>query len=249
MPDHHVRQFLGIRVAGHHVADVLPLAQHRHAVGQRLHLVHLVGDDDNRLAGVAHVAQDGEELVLLLRGQHGGRLIQNQDISAAIQHLDNFNRLLLRNGHIVNLLVRVDIKAILVADFPNFADGGLHIQLFIQTEDDVFRRREHIHQLKVLMNHADAQMERLLRGGDGHGLAVDVDFALVGVVNSGEHVHQCSFAASILAQQRKNFAAVNIQTHLIIGQHRAKALGHIANADGCGSLFQPAHSFMIANRK
>ena len=60
---------------------------------------------------------------------------------------------------------------------------------------------------------------------------------------------QACFAASILAQQRKNFAAVNIQTHLIIGQHRAKALGHIANADGCGSLFQPAHSFMIANRK
>ena len=78
MPDHHVCQFFGIRVAGHHVADVLPLAQHRHAVGQRLHLVHLVGDNDNRLAGVAHVAQDGEELVRLLRGQHSGRLIQNQ---------------------------------------------------------------------------------------------------------------------------------------------------------------------------
>ena len=95
MPDHHVRQFFGIRVAGHHVADVLPLAQHCYAVRQRLHLVHLVGDDDNRLARVAHVAQDGEELVRLLRGQHGGRFIQNQDIRAAIQHLDDFNRLLL----------------------------------------------------------------------------------------------------------------------------------------------------------
>ena len=67
-------------VFGGHVADELTVAEYRHAVGKRLDLVHLVRDDDDGLARVAHVAQHGEELVRLLRGQHGGRLVKNEDV-------------------------------------------------------------------------------------------------------------------------------------------------------------------------
>ena len=64
------------------VADVLALAQHGHAVGDLQHLVQLMRDDDEGLAVGLHVAHDGEELVRLLRGQHGGGLVQDEDVRA-----------------------------------------------------------------------------------------------------------------------------------------------------------------------
>ena len=73
----------------------MALAQHRHPVGQGLHLVHLVGDDDDGLARVAHVAQYGEELVRLLGGEDGGGLVQDEDVRAAVEHLDDLDGLLL----------------------------------------------------------------------------------------------------------------------------------------------------------
>ena len=35
----------------------------------------------------AHVAQHAEQLLRLLRGQHGRRLVQNQDVRPAVKHL------------------------------------------------------------------------------------------------------------------------------------------------------------------
>ena len=46
--------------------------------------VELVGDDDQGLAVGLHVAHDGEQLVRLLRGQHGGGLVQNQNIGTCL---------------------------------------------------------------------------------------------------------------------------------------------------------------------
>ena len=100
---HHVRQGLLVGILGGHVADVFALAQHRHPVGDLQHLVELVGDDDEGLSVRLHVAHDGEELVGLLRGQHGGGLVQNQDVGAAVEDLDDLHRLLLGDGHLVDL--------------------------------------------------------------------------------------------------------------------------------------------------
>ena len=54
--DHHIGQRLLVGVLRGDVADVLALAQHRHAVGHGEHLMQLVGDDDERLAVRFHVA-------------------------------------------------------------------------------------------------------------------------------------------------------------------------------------------------
>ena len=52
-----------------------------------------------------------EEPVGLLGGQHGGGLIQDQDVGAPVEDLDDLHRLLLRHGHVVDLLVGVDAKS------------------------------------------------------------------------------------------------------------------------------------------
>ena len=72
---HHIGEGLLVGILGHHIADVLALAQHRHAVGHREHLMQLVGDDDDGLAVRFHVAHHAKELLRFLRRKNGGWFI------------------------------------------------------------------------------------------------------------------------------------------------------------------------------
>ena len=201
MTHHHVSQGLLIGVFCHHITDVLTLTQNGHAVGHVQHLMELVRNDNQGFAVGLHVAHNGKQLVGLLRRQYGGRLIQNQNIRAAVEHLHDFDGLLLGNRHIVDLHVGVDFEAVLLADVFDLLAGVIQIQLTLQTKDDVFRSGEQIDQLEVLMDHADSKVKSVLGGGYGHGLAVNIDPSLIGIVDAGEHIHQCGLAAAVLAQQ------------------------------------------------
>ena len=161
-----------------------------------------MGDDDHGLAVVAHVAQHGKELIRLLGGQHRRRLVQNQDVRPAVEHLYDLHRLLLADGHIVDLLSGIHVKAIGVADLPHLFGYGLQIQppRLVQAENDVFRRAEHVHKLEVLVDHADAQVKGVPGGADHDLFAVHGNGALIREIDAGEHVHQRGLAAAVFAQ-------------------------------------------------
>ena len=238
MTDHHVRHFLRVGVLGEHVAHELAVAQHGHAVAERLDLVHLVRDDDDGLAVVAHAAQDGEELVRLLRGEHGGRLVEDEDVRTAVERLDDLDRLLLGHGHIVDLLVRVEVEAVALADAADARGRGLEIELFIEAERDVLSGGEDVDQLEVLVDHADAVAVGIARGADDDLLAVDEDLSLVGEVNAREHVHERGLAAAVFAEQRQDLAPVDIEPDAVIGDDGAEALGDVAHFDRCNLVVQ-----------
>ena len=143
-----------------------------------------------------------DELVRFLRCEHGGGLIKDEDIRPAVEDFDDLDRLLLRNGHIVNFLIRVDVKAVLVADVLDFLARLGDIELTFEAENDVLRRGEEIDELEVLVDHADAVFERILGGGDRYRFAMNVDLPLIGEVDTGEHIHQRGLAAAVFAQQR-----------------------------------------------
>ena len=84
-----------------------------------------MGYDDDGFPVIAHIAQNREKLVCLLRGQNSGRLIQDQDIRVAVENLDDLHGLLLGHGHIVDLLVRIQIETIHGADLTYAGGGGL----------------------------------------------------------------------------------------------------------------------------
>ena len=204
---HHLGELLGVGVGCVDGADVLALAEDGHPVGEGHDLVELVGDDDDGLAVGAHVAQDGEELFGLLGGKDGGGLIQNQDVRPPVEHLEDLHRLLLRHRHVVDLFAGIDVKAVLFADLLHPAGGGPEIEgpLPLQAQDDVLCRGEHVHQLEVLGDHADAQGVGVLGGADGDLPPAHADVSLVWEVDAGDHVHQGGLAASVRAPDRYNF--------------------------------------------
>ena len=134
--------------------------------------------------------------------------------------------------------MRINLKAVL---FGQGADVALHLphvqpQLSRKAQNDVFGRGQHVHQLKMLMNHADAQSEGVLGRADDHLAALHIDMARVRKINAGQHVHQRRLAAAVLAQHAQNFAAAHGQVHVLIGDHRAEMLGDAAHLDHCVGL-------------
>ena len=242
MAHHHVGHFLGVGVLCGHVAYKVTVAENGDPVGKVLNLVHLVGDDDHGLASVAHIAQNGKELVGLLGGENGGRLVQNQDVSPAVENLYYLNGLLLGHGHIVNLLVGVHLKAVGIADLTYLCGGGLQIQFALKAEDYIFSGGEHVHQLEVLVYHADAKIESISGRADDDRLSVNCDLALVGEIDAGEHIHKRGLAAAVFAQQRKDLAPVDVKPDLVVGYHRAKGLCDISHCYCGGLVVQRLHS-------
>ena len=227
------------------------MAQNGHPVRQALHLVHLVGNDDNGLAVIPHGPEHRKELVGLLGSQHGGGLIQDQDIRPTVEDLHNLHRLLLGNGHIVDLLIGVHIEAVGIADGLDLLRHLVHIQppRLLQAQDNVLRGGEHIHQFKMLVDHADAVGEGVLRGADQGLFSVNKDLSLVREIDAGKHIHEGGLAAAVFAQQGQDLPLVNVQPHPVVGQGGAEALGNIPHLNCRLFLFQVGHSFVFECRK
>ena len=56
-------------------------------------------------------AQDLEQLRRLLRREHGGRLVEDQDVRLAVERLQDLDALLLADGDVLDARVRVDVEA------------------------------------------------------------------------------------------------------------------------------------------
>ena len=84
------------------------------AIGE--HLVELVGDEDQGVALVLELAQVGEQRVDLLRHQHGGRLVEDDDLGAAVEHLEDLDALALADAEGLDQLVGVEPEAVALGD-------------------------------------------------------------------------------------------------------------------------------------
>ena len=106
--DHQARQpFLG-RARGGQGLDLLAAPEHGDPVGDLGHLVQLVADEDDRLALVGQALDDREQLLRLLRRQHGGRLVEDEDVGAAVERLQDLDPLLLADRDVLDVGAWVD---------------------------------------------------------------------------------------------------------------------------------------------
>ena len=101
---------------------------------------------------------------------------------------------------------------------------------------DVFGDRKRMHQLEMLMHHADPSRDRLDRRRKGLRIAVDDDLTGIGLVNPGEDVHQGGFAGAVFAEQCMNLAAQHFEIDRLIGDDAGKILTDTASEARSGAF-------------
>ena len=99
-------------------------------------------------------------------------------------------------------------------------------------EHDVLEHAQRRHEHEMLMHHADAVTDRLARGADAHRLAIDADFAGVGLVEAVEDRHQRRLAGAVLADDAVNDAAFDAEIDVLVGVNGAEALVDADEFDG-----------------
>ena len=108
--DHQLRQARLGRALARDGVDLLAAAEDADPVGDLEHLVQLVRDEDDRHPVGLEVAEDLEQLERLLRREHGGRLVEDQDVGLAVERLQDLDPLLLADRDVGDQRVGVDLE-------------------------------------------------------------------------------------------------------------------------------------------
>ena len=108
-------------------------------------------------------------------------------------------------------------------------EQGTAAQLVAQHH--VLGDRERLHQLEVLVDHADAVGDGVGRAPEAHGLALDDELAGVGLVEPEDHVHERRLAGAVLAQQAVDLAAAELEVDGVVGQDAREPLGDPAGGE------------------
>ena len=85
-------------------------------VGDREHLVELVGDEDQGVALGLELAQVVEQRVDLLGHQDRGGLVEDDDLGAAVEHLEDLDPLPLADAERLDELVGVEAEAVAASE-------------------------------------------------------------------------------------------------------------------------------------
>jgi hypothetical protein len=203
-------------------------AHHRDAVGDRHDLAQLVGDQDDRAALVAQRPQHAEELVGLLRGQHAGRLVEDEDAGAAIERLQDLDALLQPDRQLADHGVGIDRQAVVAAErcqrLPGFRQAAGQQRPALGAQHDVLQHGEVVDQHEVLVDHADAGGDGVLGRADRHRACR----------RRGSRRHRrgrsrrgCSSASTCRRRSRRRCrgsSRARPERDVAVGVHRAEAL-------------------------
>ena len=92
-------------------------------------------------------------------------------------------------------------------------------------EHDVVNDGHDRHKLEVLMDHTDAEIDGVAWGVHFDRAAVDLNLALGGLVKPIDDVHESRLASAVLAQQGEDFALVQSEVYVFVGDDSGEELG------------------------
>ena len=119
--DHHFSQTVFVdRLIDIDGADITSATDDRTAIGDLHDLFQFMRDQDDRFAFFNQTLHDLNEFLNLLWRQYSGRLVKNQDLSAPIERLQNFNTLLHPDRDIFDFGIRINAEAVLFRDVHHF---------------------------------------------------------------------------------------------------------------------------------
>ncbi len=200
-----------------------------------------MGDQDDGFALFLEAVQDAEEVVGLVRGQHAGRLVKDQDIGLTVKRLEDLDPLLVADREVFDQRIWIDVKLVFARQIGQHAAGlgqrGVQERPVLGPQNDVFQHGEVLHQFEMLEHHTDAGADGGLTVGDGGELAVDENLARVGFVKAVEDRHQCRFPGTVFTDDAVNGAFRHGDVDVAVGLHGAEGLGDAFELDGgCGGF-------------
>ena len=217
---HQLREALTGRAPRRHAAHDLAAAQHRHAVRDGQHLVQLVRDEDQAAPVRLQFAHHAEQALGLLRGQHAGGLVEDQDPRAAQQGPHDLHALLLAGRQVRHARLRVHLQPVPRREFPYLPrHAPRREQPAHAAQRQILRHGVPRHQQRMLRHQPDPQPPRLRRTPDPHRLACQFHRALVGLVQAVQDRDQGAFARAVLAQQGQHLTRVDGQVHRVVRDH------------------------------
>ena len=194
-------------------------------VADALHLLQAVADVEHRAALAGQPLQGDEQVVGLLRGQHRGRLVHDQELRLLQQAADDLDALALAHREVGDDGVRRaaagrsrPTRCSMVSPRPRRIALG-------KRERDVLGDGERLEQREVLEHHADAETAGGGRAGDGDRLALPADLALGRLQRAVDDLDQRRLAGAVLAEQRVDFAGHDGEVDAVVGPQRAEVLG------------------------
>ena len=177
-----------------------------------------------------------EQLVDLLRDQHRGRLVQDEDAGAAVEHLEDLDALPVADAELLDQPVGLHAQPVRVGDLLDPAGGGAGVEpaegARLRAEHHVLQDGQVVGQHEVLVDHADAGGDRLGRGVEADLPPVDGDGALVRLLHAVEDLHQGRLAGAVLPDDGVHRAGPHDDLDVGVGHHAGEALGYAAQLDG-----------------
>ena len=196
-------------------------------MAEALHLLQAVRNIDDRAALSRQPCERDEELVRLLRCEHRSRLVHDEQLRLLQQAAHDLDPLALTHrkvGHHREWLKR---QAIIARHAGDALRQFLHVEGAGHGERDVLGNGERFEQREMLKHHADAQLARRRRAGDGDRLAHPAELAAGGLQRAIDHFDEGGFAGPVLTEEGMYLAGLHLQRHVVIGFQRAENLGDV----------------------
>src|SRR5690606_5071815 len=207
------------------------VSEHRNPIRDGKHLLEAVIDKDDARPPALEVADDPKEPLHLPRGERGRGLVHQDGAGRLAQGRGYVTHLLLRDGQRPHQRLRRKARPGRVEEGPGLlphgspADDREPLPYREPADKDVFRDTEIGKEGGFLKNVGDAERLGGGRTWDGHGRAVDRDFARVGLVHPGEELEERRLAGAVFAHHGVHLAGKKLKVHLAEHRRAAERLG------------------------
>src|SRR5829696_4308837 len=229
--DHQGRDGAGARLARVERRDDPAVAQHGRGPAQAAHLLELVRDVEDRAAFAGKPLERLEEPLGLLRGQHRGRLVEDDELRILEQAADDLDPLPLAGRKGPDRPIGLQPEPVAAADLVEPPAHRLERGGAGERDGDVLGDGELVEEREVLEHHVDAEAARLDRRADAHRPALPGDLARTRLDHAVEDLDEGRLAGAVLAEERVDLAAPDREIDAVVGKKPAVALGDAAERD------------------
>ena len=183
-------------------------------------------------------------------GQRGRRLVHHENARGVGQGLGDRDDLPPADRQFADRLIDVDIEADLLQSRPRRAAHRAAIEHArprqFPAEEQIGGHVEARDEIEFLKDRRDARGLCSAWIGEADGDPVDLDLALIRRDHAGENIHQGRLAGAVLAKQRVDFPALEIEIDAAQCLRAAKALDDATHGEQWGLR---ARVFISASRR